>query len=80
MTKLYANFNFLKLRCNECNINLLSDIDLKKLAEHISYECSDLTEEANNRTLSYAFKCQKCKRIIKRDLSIERRKNILIVE
>lgn len=80
MTKLYVNFNFFKIRCNKCNIDLLSDTDLKELAEHISYECSDLTEKANNRTLSYAFKCQKCKRIIKRDLSIERIKSILFVE
>ena len=80
MTKLYANFNFLKLRCNECNINLLSDTNLMKLADQISYECDDLTEESNNRKLSYAFKCPICNKIVNRTLNVERRKSILIVE
>lgn len=80
MTKLYANFNFFKVKCDKCNCDLSVNMNLKKLAEQISYECNDLTEESSNKKLSYAFKCPGCNKIVNCNLSIERRKSVLIVE
>lgn len=79
MTNLYPNFNFLKARCDSCGKDILTDFDLRRLSQQIVFECNDL-HHGDTRILSYAFECKTCKKIIKRNLSIERVYNVLIID
>lgn len=79
MNKLYANFNSFRCNCPKCKYDLIGTIDLKKLADQISYDCEDL-EEGSLRTLSYEFRCKKCNQIICKNISAFKQKSILIVE
>lgn len=76
---MYINFNFLRIKC-KCGYDIAANLDLKKFAEQVLHKCNDLTLDSSNRKLSYAFKCPNCKKIVNRDLSVERRNSILIVE
>lgn len=76
---MYVNFNFLRINC-KCGYDIAANLDLKKLAEQVLDEYNDLTVDSSNRKLFYVFKCPNCKKIVNRDLSVERRNSILIVE
>ncbi len=78
MDNLYVNFNLLKVKCKSCD-SYLSDKTLKVLSKQLLYECKNL-EENSWCSLDYSFECERCKKIIKCKLYVERQKSILIVE
>ena len=74
---MYVNFNFISLICPKCRANLINDNFLRQLSEDIKKDCKNLKIN-ETLLLEYELCCYKCNYTFKRNIEIERTKNVLI--